>query len=214
MDFSPMNRYRAIFVDFGGVLYRQPDPHRTAKWLKRLGIQDIEALTILYRSPLESQLVMEVMTGQREEQQIWDDLAKSWKVRPGILNFLRNRGYSKRRLNVDLIQYIESLRGQYKTAILTNAGTDFRHTFCKIFQLADRVDQVIISAEEQIAKPDVRFFQLAAQRMGVAPEEAIFLDDMAVNVEGARQAGCTAFQHIEERQSILQLQSLLSQSMI
>lgn len=204
-----MSPIRAILIDFGGVIYRQPDPARTANWLKRFGIRNLDALTVLNTSPLESPLVMAIMTGQIQEQQVWDNIAKEWRVRPGILNFIREQGYSKRRLNHDLIQYILSIRPQFQTAILTNAGTDFRRTFCRIFGLTEIVDQVIISAEEKLAKPDQRFYQLAVERLGISPCEAVFLDDMLVNVEGAKRAGLNAFQHINVQQSILTLQNLL-----
>lgn len=48
------------------------------------------------------------------------------------------------------------------------------------------------SYELQVAKPDVGFFHGAAARIGCQPEEIAFIDDHAVNVDGAREAGLAA----------------------
>lgn len=45
-----------------------------------------------------------------------------------------------------------------------------------------------------LAKPDPAFFTHIVETLGVAPEEAAFVDDMAVNVRGARRAGLAAVQ--------------------
>ncbi|MFB8230514.1 HAD family hydrolase [Cellulosimicrobium sp. NPDC055967] len=45
------------------------------------------------------------------------------------------------------------------------------------------------SCELGIAKPDPRFFVEAARRIGADPDEVLFVDDTARNVEGARAAG-------------------------
>jgi hypothetical protein len=53
---------------------------------------------------------------------------------------------------------------------------------------------VINSARVGLAKPDVRIFHLAAERLGVPASACVFTDDLAHNVEGARAAGMRAFQ--------------------
>ena len=104
------------------------------------------------------------------------------------------------------------MRPHLRTAILTNAGNRLRDTFCSIYRLPDLVDQVIISAEEQIAKPDKRLYHLAAERLGVSPEEAIFVDDMPVNIEGALEAGMQAILHTNAQFTIQQIRGMLTEA--
>ena len=66
--------------------------------------------------------------------------------------------------------------------------------FTSIFGFDRLVDEMIISAEEGIAKPDERIYRIALEKMGVEPEEAVFLDDLSANVEAARQLGMKAVQ--------------------
>jgi HAD superfamily hydrolase (TIGR01509 family) len=48
---------------------------------------------------------------------------------------------------------------------------------------------IVISAETAIMKPDPRIYAQACQRFGVAPAEALFIDDSAKNVGGAQALG-------------------------
>lgn len=48
---------------------------------------------------------------------------------------------------------------------------------------------IVISAETAIMKPDPRIFRQACDRFGFAPEEFLFVDDSALNIEGARALG-------------------------
>lgn len=50
-------------------------------------------------------------------------------------------------------------------------------------------DGILVSGEEKLKKPDPRFFQLLFERFGVTPERAVFIDDSARNIDGARACG-------------------------
>lgn len=200
---------RAIFCDFGGVIYRQPDPQQVARWLHRIGVRNPGALLLMTTSPRESQLVLDIMTGRVPEQTLWDQMAKSWQVHPHLMRLLRRSGYNRKRLDRRLLEFLDALRPRCRTAVLTNAGTDFRDTFCRIFTLDRYVEQVIISAEEGVAKPFPEIFHLAAQRMGVSPADALFIDDLAENVAGAQEAGMTAFVYQNSKHTIQQIQAWL-----
>ena len=69
------------------------------------------------------------------------------------------------------------------------------------FPLARRVaaelelfDNILISGEARLTKPDPRLFAMACERFGVVPAETFFVDDAIANVEGARLFGLTAIQ--------------------
>ncbi len=52
-----------------------------------------------------------------------------------------------------------------------------------------RLHGIVVSGDEGMAKPDPRFFALAARRHGLAPAHTLFVDDSPVNVAAARQLG-------------------------
>lgn len=55
-------------------------------------------------------------------------------------------------------------------------------------------DGVVVSGLEGVAKPDARIFTLTCERYGLVPERCVFIDDMANNVESARNLGFHAIQ--------------------
>jgi putative hydrolase of the HAD superfamily len=53
-------------------------------------------------------------------------------------------------------------------------------------------DAQVYSCSEEVAKPDPRVYLLAAERLGVRPEDCLFVDDHDENLLGAEQAGMRA----------------------
>lgn len=76
--------------------------------------------------------------------------------------------------------------------ILSNVSTRFRTEFAPRIPLFERVDGAIVSAEEHLMKPDPAIFGLFCRRYLKAPETCLFVDDSAINCEGARRAGMHA----------------------
>jgi HAD superfamily hydrolase (TIGR01509 family) len=62
------------------------------------------------------------------------------------------------------------------------------------FKLHEVVAEMIISAEESVTKPDQRIYQIAICWLGVWPEEAVFADDLAENLQVARSFGMWSLQ--------------------
>jgi putative hydrolase of the HAD superfamily len=88
--------------------------------------------------------------------------------------------------NIDLIR---RLRPPYRTAVLSNADNTLRARFLSHDGLIDLFDEFVCSADVGMAKPDTRIYALTAQRLGLAPGECVFVDDLERNLEAAREAG-------------------------
>jgi 2-haloacid dehalogenase len=58
----------------------------------------------------------------------------------------------------------------------------------------DLFDDILISGEAQMTKPDPRLFAMACARFGIIPSETFFVDDIPRNVTVARKIGLTAIQ--------------------
>jgi HAD superfamily hydrolase (TIGR01509 family) len=71
---------------------------------------------------------------------------------------------------------------------------------------------ILISAEEGLAKPDPQIYDLAAKRLEVQPEEAVFVDDFPVNIQAATTAGLKAILFLSTKQVIADVQNLINQS--
>ncbi len=76
---------------------------------------------------------------------------------------------------------------------ITNFSADFWtpfHTRERAF--FDRFRNIVVSGQEKLLKPDPAIYYLALHRFGLQPHEALFIDDRAINVEGARAVGMPA----------------------
>jgi HAD superfamily hydrolase (TIGR01509 family) len=60
------------------------------------------------------------------------------------------------------------------------------------FGFADCFDVFVTSAEVGVMKPAARIYHVVLERMGVAPSQAVFVDDFIENVEAARRLGMHA----------------------
>lgn len=72
--------------------------------------------------------------------------------------------------------------------------TNFSHQFFPPFrakhaEIFDRFADIVVSGDEKLVKPDAAIYQLALRRFGLAPGEAIFIDDRLENVEAAEANG-------------------------
>jgi putative hydrolase of the HAD superfamily len=92
-------------------------------------------------------------------------------------------------LNTDLLTYIAQLHGTYKTAILSNANRGVLERKIGQQWLEEGFDEVIVSAEVGIAKPDPRVYQLVIDRLDVTPHECLYIDDREGFLKVARQLG-------------------------
>lgn len=69
---------------------------------------------------------------------------------------------------------------------------------------------VVISAAVKMIKPDPAIFRHAIETFGISPGQTVFIDDLAHNVEGARQAGLHAIQFLSPEDCRAKLMPLLN----
>ena len=72
--------------------------------------------------------------------------------------------------------------------------------------ILDQFDVVVESSVEGIRKPDPRIYRLACDRLGVVPENAVFLDDLGINLKPARAMGMITIKVVTEDQAIADLE--------
>lgn len=111
--------------------------------------------------------------------------------------------------NTKLLDYILELRKTYKTAMLSNISS---HSLDKRFtkdELATYFDEVIVSGDVGFAKPSPEIYDIAAKRLGVEPEECVFIDDRELFVSAATSVGLVGIVYTDFVQLRKELVSLL-----
>jgi putative hydrolase of the HAD superfamily len=77
----------------------------------------------------------------------------------------------------------------YRVAILTNNIKEFGEAWRSTFPIDDLVEDVIDSSHVGMRKPEREIYELTCTRLGVAPSDAVFIDDNLDNVAAARAYG-------------------------
>ena len=97
-------------------------------------------------------------------------------------------------------------RAGVRTGLISNSwghGRYDRDAFPEMF------DAVVISGEVGLHKPEPEIFHLGAERVGLAPEECVFVDDLKENCAGAEAVGMTAVLHRGAETTLPELERLL-----
>ncbi len=196
---------KAIIFDFGGVLVRTQDPSGRRKWEKllHLPLGGLDALVF------DSEMAVQATVGKVQEADVWRYVGSSLKLSPEQLVELREDFWRGDKLDLELVNFLRSVRPAFKTAILSNAWSNARQVIGEKYLLSDAVDTLIISAEVNLAKPDSQIYNLAASILGVSPAEAVFVDDVDRNVQAAVAAGMVGIRFRSTDQVLAELKDTL-----
>jgi len=81
-----------------------------------------------------------------------------------------------------------------RTALVSNS---WGRSGFPVEELAELFDEVVISGEVGLRKPDPAIYRLAAERLGVPVERCVFVDDIRSNIDGAEAVGMRGLHHLE-----------------
>lgn len=98
-------------------------------------------------------------------------------------------------------------RAGVRTGLISNSwGTALKY---EEDLMASLFDALVISHLEGLRKPDPAIYALGAERIGLAPEDCVFVDDLPGNLKPARAMGMTTVVHRSAAETIPQLEELL-----
>ncbi len=210
-------KFKAVIFDFGGVISASPfegierleeerglprgfvrrinaTNHHTNAWARlersEISIDEFDALFAEEAAALGGELrgkdVMEVLSGA---------------VRP------------------EMVTALDRLKGQYRLGCITNnmrtpgypeegmlADERLGHVF-------RRFDQVIESALTGLRKPDPRIYRLACEKLEVAPQACVYLDDLGINCKPAAALGMHAIKVTAAAQALADLEAALGHTL-
>ncbi len=201
---------RALILDFGGVLVTMPHDSASARRLAaEMGITpDRLSPEILDSNDWDQALVGEIDAAELDRR-LHARFSLPWQAgQPSLIA----RWFTDELLSHELLDLAASLRrpSHFQVAVLSNAATDLeQHILHDKLGILDRFDLVINSARVGVRKPDPAIYHLTLERLGVAPQQAIFVDDMPVNVAAAAALGIHAIHFQNQGQAVAAIRSIL-----
>lgn len=200
-----MAKILAVIFDFGGVLVRMVDDRPRLKLAERLGVPISRLDDLVFFSDS----AQKASRGEISIKMHWEAVREALSIQSEDMADFLEQYWSADDVNWQLLDFIKRLHPQYKVGLLSNAWDDLRQTMRTRWNIDGLFDELIISAEVGIVKPDPRIFHLAVEKLGVQPTEAVFIDDILINVQAAKQQGLSAIQFLDTQQTLTDLQGIL-----
>lgn len=133
--------------------------------------------------------------GYKDKTQMFTELLEElpWVVKPDLtelMNYYRKNYVSYSVLKEYATETIEWCRQNFKIGVVTNGTKVIQYG--KIDQLGIRslFECIIVSEEAGMKKPNAKIFQLAAEMLGLSPQQCLFIGDHPTNdIGGAGNAG-------------------------
>ena len=196
---------RAVFFDFGGVLMRTefqaPRQHLAERF--KLEYDDLDKIVF------GSESARQAAIGELTEEAHWAEVLKRVRLPLSEKKVFVDEFFGGDVIDRKLVEYVRSLGGRVHTGLISNAWSGLRE-FLTREKMIDIFKTIIISAEVGVVKPEARIYQIALERAGVAADEAVFVDDVAENIEACEKIGMTGILFKEPQAAMIQLDRYLN----
>ena len=184
---------QAIIFDCFGVLYRDNISmlYDTVPTDKRQALKDIIHATD---------------HGFIDRDEYYAAIAELGGITPDQVREIERRQHSR---DDDMVAYSQTFKPAYRVGLLSNIDVG---TMERLFPEPERsqlFDVFVMSGELGVTKPSVRIFAIAAERLGLAPDECVMIDDIPDNIEGARLAGMHGIVFASRQQLMHDIEALL-----
>jgi epoxide hydrolase-like predicted phosphatase len=195
---------RGLLVDFGGVLTTNVfDAFR--EFCEREGLEPDAVRKLFREDPDALAELRRLETGEIDE----DEFARRFGPMLGVVDTdgLVERLFAGMGPDEPMLEAVKRAKREgVRTGLISNswgAGRYDRDVFPELF------DGVVISGDVGLHKPEPEIFRLGAERIGVPPDECVFVDDLKENCAGAEEVGMRAILHRGADGTIPELERLL-----
>ncbi|CAD5211124.1 unnamed protein product [Bursaphelenchus okinawaensis] len=192
---TEMSQIKAVIFDLGGVLYRFKDYKAFIGLLAKARSDAEVGKKVLgwERGEISSEAIRELL-----EEGIGTFPSDVKNLEEAKFEEIMGTKFEK------MWNFIDKLKeNNVKVAMLTNNGwwTDKRDR-TTIASDVSKFDVVVESCRVGLRKPDPKIYELMLNKLSLKPNECVFIDDLASNVEGASKLGINAIQMVDENEDL------------
>jgi len=202
--------YRAVIFDLGGVVYPSP--------FEAFDAYDVDAglapgtVRALIKTSSETGAWAALERGELGLDEFFQLLgaeatAEGFELDGARLMQMIGRGFGPRPAMARAITRIRE--AGLRTAALTNNWPRPEDGVAAVNGNGLGFDVVIESAVVGLRKPDPRIYELVLRELAVAAADAVFLDDLGINLKPARALGMTTIKVADPDQALAELATAL-----
>jgi putative hydrolase of the HAD superfamily len=203
---------RAVISDFGGVL-TTPLIQSFVAFQDQTGIA-METLGVAMQRIAErdgKHPLYELEKGELTEtdflRRIANELEPELGHRPEMHRFSEIY-FDALNPNEEMIALLRELRGRgLRMALLTNNVREWEPLWRAMVPIDELFEVVVDSAFVGCRKPDRRIYEIVLEQLGIGAGDCLFVDDVEVNCEAARELGMTAVHFRANEQAIAEIRA-------
>ena len=199
----------ACLFDFGGVL-TSPVWDTFSSFCRAEGLDPDSIKQLFRKDPGALEDLRKLEAGQIEPEAF----EKSFGDRLGVADArgLIDRLFENMNPEEEMLSAVGAIKAAgIKTGLVSNSWRTDQYDRA---MLDGMFDDVVISGEVGMHKPNPDIYLLAAERLEVDPASCVFIDDLRENCHGAEAVGMQAVRHRETEGTLLALQSLTGVSLL
>jgi len=178
-----MEVIKSVIFDWGGVLIEDPAPGLVNYCSEALDVSKENYINAYNKFGVDFQ--RDVI----DEDTFWEGICgELGKPRPDVPSLWSDAFKAVYVPREEMFSLAAGLHEKgYKTGFLSNTEKPAMRYFHQLGY--DMFDVVVFSCAEGMSKPDRRIYELTIQRLGMKPEQSVFIDDKPEYIDGARQTG-------------------------
>ncbi len=209
-----MTEVKAIVSDFGGVL-TTPLVQSFMAFQDQTGIKT-ETLGLAMQAATEANgdnPLFEMERGEISEEAFLALLTEHLEPllgHPPQMHRFREIYFEALEPNEPMIELMRELKDAgHRMAMLTNNVREWEPLWRSMLPVDEIFETVVDSGFVGCRKPESKIYELTLERLGEPAEACLFVDDVLVNVEGARTAGLRAVHFQDNEQAIAEIRAAL-----
>ncbi len=195
----------AVIWDLGGVILKTEDTSHREKWEKRFDLEPWGLEKLVFGNPISQS----ASKGNASIEDIWDYVQSKLGMEDEEMYAFRKDFFAGDEVDLELMAFIRQIKTKFKSGMITNAWPGMRHFIEQEWDIADAFEDIVVSAEIHLVKPDPEIYELALDQLKVPAQEAVFIDDFIENIEGAENVGMTGIHFRSTAEVMEKLRAML-----
>lgn len=199
----------AVLFDFGGVITDSPFD-AFARYEREHGLPDGFIRTVNSTNHLDNAWAR-LERNELGFDAFCDAFETETRAAGGEVDARRLFAMFSGQLRPDMVEAVRRCGQHFKTGLLTNnfvtpiSGSGYS----ALSEVLAMFDAVIESSVVGVRKPDERFYRMACDILGIAPSEAVFLDDLGINLKPARVLGMVTIKVTDTSSALTELERVV-----
>jgi putative hydrolase of the HAD superfamily len=187
---------KTIIFDLGNVIVSF-DHRKIVEKLQCVCEKESEEI---FTEAISSTFVQHYNLGKVTSAEFFDSVNRALKLEMNFADFSQAWNCTFNAETIIPEQFVKKLSKSYRLLVLSDTNELHFDFIRENFSILDHFDDFVLSYRVGAVKPSAEIFRAVIEKAECLPGECIFIDDVEINVEGARRYGMNALQFISVEQ--------------